>query len=394
MRNVDPKPLDDMFSFGVDPTVISLACGNPDASLFPAAALAQAAFDVIAQEPVSALQYGKTKGYPPFLDYLCARLKQKQGVCCAEDELLITSGSQQGLELFAKVLLNEGDTVLVEEPAFIGSLNAFRSAGARLIGVPLERDGMSLAALDRLLTAHPETKFVYTIPTSNNPTGITMSVEKRRRFYEIVKKHRVFVAEDDPYSELRFDGKIMPPIKCLDTEGLVLYFGSFSKILSPGLRVGYVCADPAMIRLLSVAKQTADLQTAVLQQMMILQYVRCNDLDAHINALRERYAAKCGVMLAAIDLYFPAGASRTEPDGGLFLWCDLNNGCDTNRLVSKAVQKRVAYVPGYAFTADLTNKQSTLRLNFSALPAEQITEGVRRLGSLLKTAEKDCTPGG
>ncbi len=388
MNRIDPKPLDDMFSFGVDPAIVSLACGNPDASLFPYGALAAAAKDAISEEPVASLQYGKTNGYPPLLALIRERLWEKQRVRCKENELIVTTGSQQGLELFAKLLVNEGDPVLVEEPAFIGSLNAFRSAGAKLIGVPLEKDGMDLAALDRLLTENPAAKFVYTISTSNNPTGVTMSPEKKRAFYEIVKKHRVFVAEDDPYSELRFSGTVIPPIKSMDTEGLVAYFGSFSKILSPGLRVGYVCAAPELIRALSTAKQTADLQTAALTQITIVKYAQKNDLDAHIALLRTRYAEKCGVMLDAIHKYFPAGVTHTEPDGGLFLWCDLCSDIDTDLLVKEALKKRVAYVPGYAFMTDLSIKRSTLRLNYSALPAAQIEEGVRRLGEVLAAAGK------
>ncbi len=384
MQQIDPAPLDDMFSFGVDPTVISLACGNPDAELFPARALEEAALAALREDPVAALQYGKTNGYPPLLSLIRRRLWEKQRIRCAENELLVTTGSQQGLEMLAKILVNEGDTVLVEEPAFIGSLNAFRSAGAKLIGVPLAADGMDLTALENQLTAHPETKFVYTISTSNNPTGVTMSEEKRRAFYGILKKYGVLAAEDDPYCELRFDGRIIPPVKSLDTEGLVVYFGSFSKILAPGLRVGYVCADAAIIKQLSTAKQTADLQTPALPQMMIVKYAEQNDLDAHVEKLRSRYAEKCGVMLDAIERYFPAGATHTVPDGGLFLWCDLNDDTDTNAFVRTALTEHVAYVPGYAFMTDLNAKQSSLRLNYSALPPEQLTEGVRRLGLLLQ----------
>ena len=384
MKQIDPAPLDDMFSFGVDPTVISLACGNPDAALFPARELEAAAREAIREDPVAALQYGKTNGYPPMLDLIRQRLKEKQKIRCAENELLVTTGSQQGLEMLAKILVDDGDTVLAEEPAFIGSLNAFRSAGAKLIGVPIEADGMDLQALDRLLTAHPETKFVYTISTSNNPTGISMSAEKRRRFYEIIKKHRVLAAEDDPYCELRFNGEILPPIKSLDTEGLVVYFGSFSKILAPGLRVGYVCADAPIIRQLSTAKQTADLQTPALPQMMIVKYAQKNDLDAHIEKLRSCYAQKCGVMLDAIRRWFPDSVTHTVPDGGLFLWCDLNDDTDTNQFIRAALTERVAFVPGYAFMVDMKPKQSSMRLNFSALPAEKLTEGVCRLGNLLR----------
>ena len=390
MKSIDPRPLDDMFSFGVDPTVISLACGNPDSALFPAEALARAAHEAISEDPVAALQYGKTNGYPPLLELIRSRLLAKQGVRCGTDELIVTSGSQQGLELFAKLLVNEGDVVLTEEPAFIGSLNAFRSAGARLIGVPMQPDGMDLAALDRLLTETPDVKFVYTIPTSNNPTGITTSPEKRRAFYGIVKKHGVLVAEDDPYSELRFDGKVIPPVKSMDTEGLVAYFGSFSKILSPGLRVGYVCAKPEIIKQLSTAKQTADLQTAALTQLTIVKYAAKNDLDGHVEKLRARYAQKCAAMLEALERYFPEEATFTRPDGGLFLWCDLHDGSDTDLLVREALRERVAYVPGYAFMTDLRVPRCTLRLNYSALPEEKITEGVRRLGTLLRAGKKSA----
>ena len=384
MQQIDPVPLEDMFSFGVDPTVISLACGNPDAALFPARELEAAAREAIREDPVAALQYGKTNGYPPLLELIRRRLKEKQKIPCGENELLVTTGSQQGLEMLAKILVNDGDTVLVEEPAFIGSLNAFRSAGANLIGVPIEVDGMDLQALDRLLMEHPETKFVYTISTSNNPTGISMSAEKRRRFYEIIKKHRVLAAEDDPYCELRFNGEIIPPIKSLDNEGLVVYFGSFSKILAPGLRVGYVCADAKIIKQLSTAKQTADLHTPALPQMMIVKYAQKNDLDAHIVKLRSCYAKKCGVMLDAIHRWFPDSVTHTLPDGGLFLWCDLNDDTDTNQFVRAALAEHVAFVPGYAFMVDIHMKQSSMRLNYSALPVEKITEGVRRLGNLLQ----------
>ena len=383
MSQIDPTPLDDMFSFGVDPNVISLACGNPDSTLFPSQELALAAQEAIREDPVSAFQYGKTNGYPPLIELIRQRLKAKQKVSCTYNELIVTNGSQQGLELFAKILVNDGDTILVEEPAFIGSLNAFRSAGARMIGVPMKDDGMDLAELDRLLTEHPETRFVYTISTSNNPTGISMSAEKRKDFYEVIKKHRVYVAEDDPYCELRFNGEIIPPIKSLDTEGLVAYFGSFSKILAPGLRVGYVCANSEIIRQLSNAKQTADLQTSALPQMMIVNYVKKNDLDGHIVKLRNCYAEKCEVLIDSIEKYFPSSITHTAPDGGLFLWCDLNDDTDTNELVRKALSRHVAFVPGYAFMVDLTKKQSTLRLNYSALSKDKIIEGVRRLGELL-----------
>ncbi|MCH5198558.1 MAG: PLP-dependent aminotransferase family protein [Oscillospiraceae bacterium] len=384
MNNIDPKPLKDMFVYGIDPDIISFACGNPDSALFPNAQLSEIAARVLLEMPVQSLQYGTTNGYAPFINTVIKRLNEVEKITCAPNELLITSGAQQGMELIAKILINEGDTVIVDEPTFIGAMNAFRSYGAKLIGIPLRDDGMDLDILEQKLRENPKTKLIYSIPTASNPMGSTMSEEKRKEFYSIIKKYRVFVLEDNPYGELYFDGIHRPTLKSFDTENLILYCGSFSKILSPGLRIGYVCAQKEIIDALATAKQTADLQTAVLPQLMANEYLKTYDINAHIEKLRNCYKEKCYLMLDCIKTYFPETIYYTKPVGGLFLWCDLMSDIDTNQLINKCVEQKIAYVPGYAFMTDINKPYSTLRLNYSAVSKEKIPEGLEKLGKILK----------
>lgn len=388
MKNIDPRPLKDMFAYGVDPEIISFACGNPDPALFPGKELADVAQKVLLNKPVQALQYGKTNGYGPFMTTLKNRLREIDHIDCELDNLLITTGAQQGMEIISKLLINEGDTVIVDEPCFIGSMNAFRSYGAHLVGVPLEDDGMNIERLEKALQENKNVKFIYTIPTSSNPMGTTMSEEKRRAFYELAKKYRVYILEDNPYDELCFDGTIPTPIKSLDTENLVIYCGSFSKILSPGLRLGYVCADADIIDALSTAKQTADLQTALLPQLMTEEYLHTYDINEHIWRLRNCYKEKCDVMLSCFPEFFPEDIYYTRPKGGLFIWCDLKRDIDTNVVINRCLEEKVAYVPGYAFMVDINKSYSTMRLNFTAVSKENIRIGMERLGKILKDAVK------
>jgi len=384
MKNVDPRPLKDMFAYGVDPEIISFACGNPDPSLFPNSELSAIAAKALLEKPVQSLQYGMAAGYGPLINTLVKRLKDVENITCSPEELLITTGAQQGMELIAKILINEGDTVIVDEPCFIGSLNAFRSYGAELVGVPLEDDGMDLNILEQKLKEHPETKLIYTIPTANNPMGTTMSEEKRRSFYELIKKYNVLTIEDNPYGELYFDGVHPTAVKSFDTEDLILYCGSFSKILSPGMRVGYVCGNREIIDVLGTAKQTADLQTAMLPQIMADEYLKAYNIDVHIEKLRELYREKCLLMLECIERFFPHDIYYTRPKGGLFLWCDLKADVDTNVLINKCLKEHIAYVPGYAFMTDINRPYSSLRLNFSAVSKEKMPVGLEKLGRILR----------
>ena len=388
MSTMRGSAIREIFKYAADPSVISLAGGNPNPELFPHQALSDIAAEVLREQPVTALQYGITEGYTPLREAVRARLKEKENIGTEDDDLIVVSGGQQGIELATKCLINEGDTVIVEEPSFIGATNAFRSYGAHLAGVPVENDGMDLDRLEQVIAQNKNVRMIYTIPTFQNPMGVTMSIEKRRRLYEIARRNNILILEDNPYGELTFSGKKMPTIKSMDTEGIVLYSGSFSKILAPGLRLGFLCANRAIIQKGVVAKQVSDVHTSMLPQLLATEYMKRYDLDALIATMRENYAHKCTTMLNAMDEYFPSDVSYTRPGGGLFIWCDLGHGLDTLALSKKAIEQKVVYVPGNTFMVDMDQPSSALRLNYSTMSDERIVEGVRRLGTVFRDALK------
>ncbi len=384
LQNVKGSAIREIFKYAADPEVISLAGGNPDPSLFPGDALADIAADILRKQPTLALQYGITEGYAPLREAVKARLSEKEGIGGPEDDLLILSGGQQALDLSAKLLLNEGDTILVEEPSFIGALNAFRAYGANLVGIPIKEGGIDSADVEAAILAHPRTKAIYVIPTFQNPMGSTMTVEKRRALLAVCVKHGVIIIEDNPYGELTFDGVKVPTIKSMDQTGQIIYCGSFSKILAPALRVGFVCADKSITARLAIAKQTTDVHTPMLTQLLCYEFMKRHDIDALIAKMRTTYAHKCKVMLDAIDATFPEGVTVTRPRGGLFLWCDLGGKLDTAALAPRAAANKVVYVPGATFMTNPDKKTSALRLNYSTMSDEKIIEGIRRLGALFR----------
>ncbi|MCQ2456825.1 MAG: PLP-dependent aminotransferase family protein [Clostridia bacterium] len=388
IRPMQGSAIREIFKYAADPEVISLAGGNPDPKTFPAKELAGIAEEMLTEQPVLSLQYGITEGHTPLRDAIKARIKRIENIGTDNDELIVVSGGQQGLELATKVLINEGDTVIVEEPSFIGALNAFRSYGAHLAGVPVESDGMDMDALEKVIKENKNVRFIYTIPTFQNPMGVTMSVEKRHRLYEIAKKNGILILEDNPYGELTFDGTKTPTIKSFDTDGIVLYSGSFSKVLAPGLRLGFICAPRELIAKIVIAKQVSDVHTPMITQLLATEYLKRYDLDAAIVKMRANYAHKCQTMLDAIEEYFPEGVEYTRPGGGLFIWADLGHGIDTLALSKKAVEEKVVYVPGNTFMTDMSLPCSTLRLNYSTMSDERITEGIKRLGKVFKDALK------
>lgn len=382
MSRVKGSAIREIFKYAADPSVISLAGGNPAPELFPSAQLAEIAHDILTNQPVLALQYGITEGYTPLRDALKARLLEKEGIGKENDDLLIMSGGQQGIDLTTKILLNEGDTILVEEPSFIGALNAFRSYGVNLVGIPLEEGGVDPEKVERAILENPNVKAMYVIPTFQNPMGTTMSLERRKALYEVAVRHNIILIEDNPYGELTFDGSKVPTIKSMDTEGIVVYCGSFSKILAPALRVGFLCADKAITQKIAIAKQTSDVHTPMLTQLLAYEFLRRYDIDALIAKMRATYAHKCAVMLDAIEAYFPKGVTHTRPGGGLFVWCDLGHGLDAGALAPRAAANKVVFVPGSAFMVDIDKPTSTLRLNYSTMSDEKIVEGIKRLGAL------------
>lgn len=384
MSTVRGSAIREIFKYAADPEVISLAGGNPAAELFPNSELAEIAAEMLRDNPVLSLQYGITEGHTPLREMIRARLKQTENICTPNDELIIVSGGQQGIDLITKTLVNEGDTIIVEQPSFVGATNCFRSHGAHLVGVDVEADGMNLDMLEEAIAANNNVKLIYTIPTFQNPMGITMSVEKRRRLYEIARKNGIVILEDNPYGELTFDGVKLPTIKSMDTDGIVAYSGSFSKILAPGLRIGFLCANKALISKAVVAKQTSDVHTAMLPQLLAYEYMNRYDIDELIKKMRATYSHRCEVMLNAMDEHFPSSVSYTRPRGGLFIWCDLGGGRDTHALAQKAIAEKVVYVPGNAFMVDMDKPCSALRLNYSTMSDELIVEGIARLGRVFK----------
>jgi len=384
-KHIEGSAIEEILRYAGDPTIISLAGGNPASETFPSKELAQIAREILENEPTLALQYNTPRGYAPLREKMRGRALTHDGAGKDFDELVIVSGAQQAVELTAKVLCNEGDAVLVEEPSYIGALNAFRSFNTRLIGVPMREDGVDMAAMRKAVEENPDIKIFYTIPSFQNPTGITMSPEKRKAVYELCAAHDIVILEDNPYGELTFDGTKVPTIKSLDTEGAVVYCNSFSKILAPGLRVGYVVAHRDLMKKIMDNKQVDDVHTSMLPQLMALEYLNRYDIDAAILKMRALYRRKCNVMLDAIETYFPAGVTHTTPNGGLFVWCDLHGSYDTREVAAYCAQRKVVFVPGSTFMTDMDAPCSAFRLNYSTMSDERIVEGVKLLGGALKS---------
>jgi 2-aminoadipate transaminase len=301
------------------------------------------------------------------------------------DELIITSGAQQGNELSCKVLLNEGDTLLCESPSFIGSLNAFKSYSVNLVGVDMDEDGINLEKLENALKTEKNVRMLYLIPNFQNPTGRTMSLAKRKAVYELARKYDFIILEDNPYGDLRFAGEDIPSIKSMDTDGRVIYTGTFSKILSPGFRVGYVSAPAEIIQKIVVCKQVSDVHSNIWAQVVCHRFMTSVDLDEHFAGLRRIYREKCGLMCSMIDSGFSKKITYTKPEGGLFIWCTLPEDCDMPTFCKKAVQDfKIAVVPGNAFCIHESDKTSSFRLNFSTPTNQQIVDGMEILGKMTR----------
>lgn len=385
IAELKPSAIREIFKSLTDPTIISFAAGNPAPESFPVSELATLSEEIFQTNASAALQYGITEGYAPLRQAVEKRQKERFGTVRNGDSTLIVSGGQQGIELTCKVLCNEGDTVICEDPSFIGALNSFRSNGAKTVGVPMESDGISINALEQILRTSKNAKLLYLIPTFQNPSGITMSLEKRYAVLALAKKYGVIILEDNPYGELRFAGEDIPTIKSLDTEGLVVYCSSFSKILSAGMRVGFVIAPEEIAKKLAVAKQGEDVHTNLFFQMLCHAYMERYDLDGHIRRINDLYRRKCNLMLSCIDEHIRAErVSFTRPEGGLFIWGTIWNCTDSSLLVQKALEQKVAVVPGSAFLCDTTATSPSFRLNYSTPSDEQIVEGIRRLGAVIR----------
>lgn len=382
VKHLEASAIREIFKLLAKPGIISFAGGAPAPELFPKDELAEIAKEVLEKDGVTALQYGITEGYEPLRSWVKNKLTA-EGTFKDGDNCIIVSGGQQGIALAAKSLINPGDGVICELPSFIGGLNSFRSYNAEILGVPLENDGIDTDALEQLLKEHSNIKILYTIASFQNPSGITATLEKRMKILELAEKYDFIIFEDNPYGDLRFSGEDVPTMKSLDTEGRVVYFGSFSKILSPGLRLGFTCADSALMERMIICKQVSDVHTNVLSQMIAYEFLQKYSIDDHIKKLREVYGRRCRLMIDCIEKYFPENITHTNPEGGLFLLCTMPEKYDSAEVLKKAIERGVAFVPGKATMIDDKARYSTFRMNYSNASEENIEKGIKILGELL-----------
>jgi 2-aminoadipate transaminase len=395
MSTLKPSVIREIFKYMADPAMISFAAGSPAPESFPVETIQRLTADILKKEPVAALQYSISEGYTPLREWIKSDLAKKSIFKSGDDDVIITSGAMQVMEVMTKLICNEGETIICEAPSFIGSLNTFRSYKAKLVGVEMDDEGISLEKLEAALKANPKTAFIYLIPTFQNPTGRTMSLERRKAVLELADKYRVLIIEDNPYGDLRFTGVDLPTLKELDTNRLVVYAGSFSKTLAPGLRVGFMCGAENIVQKAVVCIQASTVHTSILPQMLVHRFVSepaaakgISPFEAHIEKLQILYKDKCRLMLDCLKFNMPISIDFTQPEGGLFIWGTLPAGSDMVGFCKKAVENKVAVVPGNAFLVDEGDPCDSFRLNFSCPSNEQIEKGVSTLSAIAKKLYK------
>ncbi len=366
-----------------DPKIISFAGGLPAPELFPVKEMQAAVDQVFTKEGQEAMQYGAAKGVTALRELILEHVKEKEGVTGQLDNVMVTTGSEQVLDLVGKAFVDPGDTVLVEQPTYLCALDVFKSYGAKFVGVDMDEQGMKMDSLEEALQAHPETKLVYTVPNFQNPTGRTMAVERRQKLAELAEKYDVYVLEDNPYGEIRFAGHHVPAVKSFDKSGHVFYMSTFSKTLAPGFRLGWVVADQDVVNKLTVLKQSADLHTDNLAQYAVVEFLKHNDLDAHVKEISALYGKRKQLMADGIKQYFPAGVKYTDPEGGMFLWVEVPGVDDTVELFKECLNHNVAFVPGDPFFAGQP-QPGAFRLNYSNAQEDQIKVGMKQLGEALQ----------
>lgn len=365
------------------PEVISFAGGLPAPELFPLEQLNEVMSKVILEDGYSALQYATTEGYEPLRKIIVEERMKPNGIDCNAENIMITNGSQQGLEFTGKLFLNEGDVVFCESPSYLGAINAFKIYNPKFVEIPMDENGMIIEELEKALEEYPEVKFIYTIPDFQNPSGKTMTLDRRKRLAEIANDKKIPVIEDSPYGELRFEGERLPCIKHFDENGYVITLGTFSKTFCPGLRLGWVCAHEDIVNKYVLIKQGADLQACSLSQITAARFMQQYKLDDHIDKIIAVYKKRRDLMLDSIKKYFPEEVKYTYPEGGLFTWVELREDLDSRKINMEALEQNVAFVPGGSFYPN-GGKHNTFRLNYSTMPDDKIVEGIKRLGSVLK----------
>lgn len=379
--SIKPSAIRELLKLTKQPGVISFAGGWPAPESFPIEEMKQVSLKVLEEQGKSALQYSSTEGYLPLREFIAKRMKLS-GVKIEADEILITNGSQQGLDFSGKLFINPGDVVICESPSYVGALNAFRAYMPKFVEIPMDDEGMIMEDLEKALKENPKAKFIYVVPTFQNPTGKTMSLKRREKLVKLATEYKVPILEDNPYSDLRFEGEDIPPVKHFDTDGVVIYLGTFSKTFCPGLRIGWVAASPEVVRKYVLAKQGADLQANTMSQIELYKFIEMFDFDAHVEKVRDIYKKRRNAMLETMEKEFPSNVKYTYPQGGMFTWVELPEGIDAADIFKKSLESKVAFVPGSSFYPNGGN-ENHFRLNYGTMSEDLIIEGIKRLGKVL-----------
>jgi len=380
MQGMKGNAIRELLSVSQQPGMISFAGGLPSAETFDKETVAEIASEVLIQDGDKILQYGSTEGYAPLREELIKYL-QKDGFNISHENLLITSGAQQGIDLVAKAIVNPGDVVVVESPSYLAALQIFKTYEAKLVVVPSDENGMVVEELENVIKKH-NPKIVYSVPTFQNPSSVTMPLNRRKELCKLLDKNEVVFIEDNPYGDLRYSGEDQPKIYNLDKSNQTLYLGTFSKIISPGLRVGFAVGEKDLITKMRIGKQGTDVQTTTLAQAIIAEYFKRNILDEHIESIKDLYRKKRDYFLKKMDEFFPKEVKWNYPEGGLFVWAELPEEYDTKKLFEIAISKKVAFVPGQSFFVN--DKKNCLRLNFTNATFEEMDQGIESLGKAIK----------
>lgn len=384
MSSLRASEIRELLKLTEEPDIISFAGGLPAPELFPIERIKEACEGVLDADGKAALQYSATEGFRPLRKIIAEQRMKKAGVETTPDGILITSGSQQGLDFSGKIFINPGDTIICESPTYLGAINAFRAYQPRFVEIEMDDNGMIIEKLEEALINNPDAKMIYTVPDFQNPSGKTMSLDRRKKLVELAVKYNIPVVEDNPYGELRFEGERIPSIKSFDNAGIVIYLGTFSKTFCPGLRLGWVCAEKDILSKYIIVKQGADLQPNSLSQREAALFMESFNLDDHIEIIRNVYRRRRDLMIDTIKKEFPGDSTFTYPEGGLFTWVGLRPEIDAAAVLLLALKEKVAFVPGGSFFPN-GGHNNYFRLNYSNMPEDKIVIGIERLGKVLKS---------
>lgn len=384
MDNIKASFIRELLKLTQRDDLISFAGGMPAPEFFPIEEMKKITIKVLEEDGQKALQYGPTDGFIPLREKIAERMNKTTGTKnITAENILITAGSQQGLDFSGKIFLNPDDVVVCESPSYLGAINAFKAYECKFADIPTDDEGMIMEDLEKTLQTVENIKFIYVIADFQNPTGKTWSVDRRKKLIELANKYDTIIVEDNPYYEMRYEGEIPPSIKSFDTEDRVIFLGTFSKIFCPGLRMGWVCAEPELLNKYNLVKQGADLQVSSIAQREINAFMDMYDMDARIKELVDVYRKRKDAMVNSINKYFPENVKFSYPEGGLFLWIELPEHINATKMMDKTLEKKVAYVPGESFFPN-GGGLNTARLNFSAMPEDKIEEGIKRLAEVIK----------